>query len=229
MRKIQFQKEYYYHIYNRGVDKRDVFLDDGDYFRFLRSMREMNNNSTDSQRDYEKRKAFSEEKSDEKKLSLGYPRLSFLDEPNLVSFIAYCLNPNHYHFLVKQKTEKGIERFMHKLGLGYTKYFNKKYNRSGSLFQGTYKAVAVKTDEQLQYTSAYINANYEIHKMGRADTWKWSSYQDYLNKRKGTLCDKNIILEYFDNNVKKYQDYIAEVVNNSKQIKEDIKTCLIEL
>ena len=129
MRKTQFQNEYYYHIYNRGVDKRDIFMDDKDYLRFLRTMRELNNNSTDLQRDYEKRKL---EKT--KRLSLGYPRLSLMGTPNLVSFIAYCLNSNHYHFLVKQLVEDGISKFMHKLSTGYTRYFNEKYNRSGSLF-----------------------------------------------------------------------------------------------
>ena len=142
MRKTKFQNEYYYHIYNRGVDKREVFCDEKDYSRFLISMRELNNKSSDSQRDYEKRKIGSNQK-----LSFGYPKLSFLRMPNLVEFIAYCLKSNHFHFLVKQKQENGITSFMQKLGTSYTKYFNFKNNRSGSLFQGSYKPVSIKTDE----------------------------------------------------------------------------------
>jgi len=83
--------------------------------------------------------------------------------PKLVKIISYCLNPNHYHLLLEQKQEKGITSFMHKLGTSYTKYFNAKNNRSGSLFQGSYKSVPIKTDAQLFYISAYINGNPEIH------------------------------------------------------------------
>lgn len=96
----------------------------------------------------------------------------------LVEIICYCLNQNHYHFLLQQKKEMGIEKFMHKLDLGYTKYFNAKYNRSGSLFQGTYKAIHVKNDDQIFQLSCYINGNLEIHRICQAKNWPWSSYQD---------------------------------------------------
>ncbi len=228
MRKTQFQNEYYYHIYNRGVDKRDVFLDDRDYFNFVVRLSILNNNSKFEERIYynSRDKVKAKKESNPKALELD----SFLANlPKFVDIIVYCLNSNHYHLLLQQKQDNGISKFMHKLATAYTNYFNKKYNRSGSLFQGKYKAVAVKTDEQLQYVSAYINANYEIHKIGKADVWQWASYLDYVGKRQGKLCNKNNILGYFDGSVKKYQEYISEVINNSQHIKEDIKACLIEM
>jgi REP element-mobilizing transposase RayT len=224
MRKTKFQNEHYYHLFNRGVDKRDIFMDDGDYLRFLLNMRELNNESTKDQRRNDK------ERASNSKLSLGVPKLSleFLEMPNLASFIAYCLSPNHYHFLLKQNQENGISNFMHKFSTGYTKYFNEKHNRSGSLFQGPFKAVEIKTDSQLHYVSAYINGNSEIHKIAKAESYKYSSYLDYLNKRQGMLCNKSIILDDFES-VRDYKKYVEWVIKNSSEIKKEIKECLIEL
>ncbi len=210
MRNFQFQTGEYYHIYNRGVDKRDIFMDDKDYLRFLRSMREFNNTSGDALRDYEKRQTGG-------KLSFGYPKLSFLSMPKIVDFICYCLNLNHYHFLIKQLVNKGIEKFMHKLNLGYTKYFNQKYNRSGSLFESTYKAIHIDDDGYLLKLLVYVNCNHEIHNLGKAKNWVWSSYLDSVGSRNGTLCNLDIIKEEFstqDEFIKFCDEIIPEIKVN---------------
>ena len=221
MRKVKFQNGYYYHIFNRGVDKREIFMDEKDYFRFLRTMRELNIlEPIESlyRQDQLKRQYREETKS---------LRFAKANRSDLVSFLAYCLNPNHYHFLVKQNQENGISKFMHKLGLAYTRYFNEKHKRSGSLFQGTFKAVEIKSEAQLNYVSAYINGNSEIHKIAKAENYKYSSYLDYLGKRKGIMCTKDIILDDFKN-VQDYREYTEEMIKNSQDIKEEIKQCLIE-
>ena len=110
----------------------------------------------------------------------------------LVDLACYSLLPNHYHFLIKQLTEDGISKFIHKLEMGYAKYFNYKYQRSGSLFAGTYQAIQVETDEYLIYLSGYINANPEIHGHAKSEKWPWSSYRDYLNLRPGIWSTKKI-------------------------------------
>ena len=125
MRNISFVNGEFYHIYNRGTDKRNIFSDRDDINRFFQSMKEFNviepigsiyENSFKSQQ-------------------LG-SRASKLElNKKLVNFICYCLNPNHYHFILEQITEKGIEKLLHRIGTGYTKYFNNKNERSGSLFQ----------------------------------------------------------------------------------------------
>jgi len=142
MRKTVFQNGNYYHLYNRGVDKRELFCDEKDYVRFLRSMKEFNQVEPIGSlylRDYNY-KAVSK--------GVGHPIGCPTPKSALVELICYCLNPNHYHLLLKQIVEDGISEFMKRLG-GYTSYFNKKNKRSGSLFEGSHKAVAIKTDEQL--------------------------------------------------------------------------------
>jgi len=223
MRKFIFQNEKFYHIFNRGVDKRKIFLGESDYIRFLEGMWEFNTiESIDSL--YRLRQLREKESVATRLL---YSSRVATDSARLVDFIAYCLNPNHFHFILKQKKEDGVSKFMHKVGSGYTHYFNHKNNRSGSLFQGKFKAVEVKSDHQLRYVSAYINGNPEIHKIEKAKNWKWSSYLDYLGKRNGVLCDKKYVLEYFKN-LKEYDDYTNNVIKESGEIKEEMKKIVFD-
>lgn len=219
MRKIHFQNSEYYHIYNRGVDKRDIFVDNKDFIRFLTSMREFNQTepvgSLYRLGQIRAAKPLRSAQADRRGLAAS------------VEFICYCLNQNHFHFMLKQLTDKGIEKFMHKLGGGYTTYFNKKYNRSGSLFQGTFKAISAKKYGYMLWLSAYINGNPEIHKISKAKNWMWSSYQDYLDLRNGTLCNKAVILDEFKNDLKNYKKFVKEVIKESKSNKE-MKKYLLE-
>ena len=82
----------------------------------------------------------------------------------LINFVAFCLNQNHYHFILEPLVDDGIQKFMHRLSTGYTNYFNEKYKRSGSLFQGTYKAIHANSNEYLLHLSVYVNLNYKVHK-----------------------------------------------------------------
>lgn len=84
--------------------------------------------------------------------------------------MCYCFNPNHYHFILTPLVDNGIEKFMHKLGSGFTRYFNGKYDRTGVLFQGPFKAIHIDSDEYLMYLSGYINLNNKIHKFGNGVT-----------------------------------------------------------
>ena len=215
MRKIKFANNEYYHIYNRGVDKRDVFCDERDFFRFLESMREFNSEKTIGslyELNYRRRK--------ETKFPIGNL------VSGLVEIVCYCLNSSHYHFLLKQLVDNGIEKFMHKLGIGYTKFFNKKYNRSGSLFQGTFKAIHIDSNEYLLWLSGYINGNIEIHEIDKAKKHKWCSYSDYLGKRKGTLCKKEIILSQFKN-LEEYENFVNMTIKESKK-RKDLEKYFIE-
>ena len=220
MRKTEFANNEYYHIYNRGVDKRDVFCEKEDYLRFLKSMREFNNNLSDSQKGYIKRIV-----PEKKRFNLGYPRLNLFFSP-LVEIICFCLNLNHYHIILKQLADGGITQFMRKLGTGYTMFFNKKYNRSGSLFQGRYKSIHIDNNEYILWLSGYVNGNSEIHKITKAENYKWCSYQDYLGKRNGTLCNKKIILSQFKN-TEEYKNYVNMVIRESVK-RKDLEKYFIE-
>ena len=202
----------HYHIYNRGVDKREIFPNEQYVDRFLLCMQVFN--SID-------------------------PILSLRDDfeiraednlPNrqkLVEVVAYCLNPNHYHFIIRQLTDKGIEKFMHRLGTGYTNYFNEKHKCSGSLFQGRYKAIHIDSNNYLLHLSAYVNLNYEVHKL-RSSTSQcgykssWDEYQKGFNG----MCKKEIVLSQFKN----YDDYRKFAIDAVKisRTRKDMEKLLLE-
>jgi REP element-mobilizing transposase RayT len=181
MRNISFAKDEYYHIYNRGVDKRSIFLSKDDLLRFLKSMEVFNTIE----------------------ITGGiYLHKVGSSAPKLVKFIAYCLNQNHYHFILQPLVEDGIQRFMHRLSTGYTNFFNEKYKRSGSLFQGRYKAVHIKTNEQLIHTSVYVNLNNKVHG-DLNEAWMlqlpFSSYKQYKEYNINGFCDISVILGQYGN------------------------------
>ena len=215
MRKIVFADGEYYHIYNRGVDKRDVFLEDKEYIRFLKNLREFNSDLIREER-LRRQTANKSELNSESELS---------SDNALVEIVAYCLNPNHYHLILKQSKEKGIEKFMHKISTGYTNYFNKKYERSGALFQGRFKSIHVDSNEYLLYLSAYVNRNNFIHGYQSDEKeWRYCSALDYLGKRDGTLCNKDVILDQFRE--KEYEDFLDKNVLYLKEKKELSNYCL---
>ena len=150
---IQVMDENIYHIYNRGIEKRDIFVDRGDYIRFLNILCFFNDvNPVDF---------FNLSKG-------GSTSLAEVEPPDqakkLVEILCFCLMPNHYHFILKSLTENGIANFMKKLGTGYTMYFNKKYQRSGHLFQGRYKHREINSEDGFMYLSGYIlgQKNYDF-------------------------------------------------------------------
>jgi len=183
MRKTVFAEGEYYHIYNRGTDKRDIFVDDRDFDRFLQSMNEFNAEEPIG----------SIFENSFHKHQLG--SLASKSKKPLVRIIAYCLNPNHYHLILKQVAEKGIEKFMQRLGTGYTKYFNNRYQRTGSLFQGTFKAIHVETNEYLLHLSAYVNLNNQVHQLGSLASK--SSLKEYMGESGSRFCVANEVLEQF--------------------------------
>ena len=221
MRKTTFVNGEHYHIFNRGVDKREIFSDTKDYERFLLSMNLLNDKYDGLMiewRDFKKSNP---------KLSLAdFLKLGFRRKTKLVEIIAYCLNPNHFHFILKQISDKGIEKFMHKIGISHTKHYNDKYKRNGSLFQGTYKAIMIDSNEYLLYLSAYVNTNNFIHGYNDNNNWKYSSLLDYLGKRDDGLVSKNVISDQFS----KTEDYNAYLKSNAEYMrdKKELQRYLIE-
>ncbi len=221
MRRTIFVNDEYYHIYNRGVDKRKVFLNKDDYIRFIVSMREFNRfKPIGSLYKYKKWK--------EQRHPTSLRDVGCLSQSKLVEFIAYCLNPNHYHFMVKQLTNNGISEFMKRLGNGYTKYFNYRHNHSGYLFQGRFKSIHINSNEYLLWLSAYINLNPKPHKItNNLKKYPWSSYLDYTNQRNGTLCNKDIILNQFSHRDYIYKNFIDNCLLEMKN-RKDLKKYFIE-
>ncbi|HEY4476807.1 MAG TPA: transposase [Candidatus Paceibacterota bacterium] len=146
-RKFNFAPGEYYHIYNRGTDKRKIFLDWRDHWRFMVLLYVANSRSVIHLSDHE-----------------GKDPLTLFDllrEGTLVDIGAYCLMPNHFHILIREPSngDGNTSRFMLKLQTGFSMYFNKKYQRTGSLFEGTFRAKHVAEDNYLKYLFAYIHLN----------------------------------------------------------------------
>lgn len=194
-----------YHIVTRGVEQRQIFMDEDDYYRGIFSIFEFNNAKPVSIRDRrEERRRFKE------KTSRGLTSGNF-ERDLLVEVLAFCLMPNHIHLLLRQLKPKGISLFIQKSGTGYASYFNRKYKRSGHLFQGRFHAVHVKTDVQLRNVFVYIHTNpvaliepewkeKGIKKIARAkkfsEKYKWSSYMDYLSQKNfPSLSERKFLLE----------------------------------
>lgn len=178
MRNIILAEGEYYHIYNRGVEKRIIFEDKIDYARFLESMVEFNTIDPIGSL-YE--------------LSFSHLATRSPSTEPLVEIVAYCLNPNHFHMILKQVAEHGISKFMKRLGGGYSWYFNNRYKRSGSLFQGPYRAKHVSRDEYLLRLSAYVNLNDRVHLLGDQVAKYGSgitSWADYVGETESLSSDK---------------------------------------
>ncbi len=216
MRKEKIITREHYHVFNRGVDKREIFMEEDDLCRFYQSMMEFNVIDP---------------------IGSIYEKIFYADKPpktktkKLVNFISYCLNPNHFHFILEQLVDNGISRFMHRLSCGYTNYFNEKYNRSGALFQGRFKAKHVDSNEYLLYLSAYVNLNNEVHQLGRPDSKNKikSSWKEYATHKK-SFCEKGIILNQF-NQIKDYNSFAKdalELMVEKKRSDKEIQNLLFE-
>ncbi len=183
----------FYHIYNRGNSKQKIFNDKEDYFRFMSLLYACN--STNNFRVF----TLSKEESP----------YDFKREGQIVSIGSYCIMPNHFHILITQKEEGGISKFMQKITTAYVMYYNKKYKRTGGLFEGKFKSQHINNDRYFKYLFSYIHLNpikliqknwKEVGIKNKKDVleflfqYQQSSYSDYL----GTKRVQNIILNNED-------------------------------
>lgn len=191
MRKVQFVETEIYHIYNRGVEKREIFHDETDYFRFLHNLYEFNDANPALNVNY----YFN---TDPKSVP------DFKKREILVEILIFTLMPNHFHIILKQKKKDGIKTFMHKLGTGYAMYFNNKYKRSGILFQGRFKSKIVDRESYYIQLPFYIHSNpLKLNYGGPAsidflEKYRWSSFLDYIGRKNfPSITSRKMILDYF--------------------------------
>jgi REP element-mobilizing transposase RayT len=196
-----------YHIFNRGAGKGNLFNCREDFSKFLFKIKNSNIPITG-------------------RLAAAYPKRLSIDA-RLVEIISYALLPNHYHFLIRQILEDGIPRFMHRLNMSYTKHINRKYGKSGTLYEGEYEAVHVTDSRQYRFLCAYINGNPEIHKISKSKEWEWSSCRDILGLRNGSLCRKQEVLDEFGG-AESFEEYLCSVIDDTIIRKEEMKNLMIE-
>ena len=184
----------YYHIYNRGVEKRKIFQDEQDYSVFLGYLKEYL--TPKNEKGLRIRLSNSDISPIERDKILRALRMNnFADE---ITLLTYCLMPNHFHLLIKQKSANSLDRFMNSLSTRYVVYFNKKYKRVGPLYQDVYKAVLVESEPQLLYLTAYIHRNpLSLALQGDALQKQPSSYKEYLGLRSTDWIKTEEILSYF--------------------------------
>jgi len=223
MRRTKFENNKIYHIYNRGIEKRDLFIEEEDYLRFIHDLYEFN--------DVEPAGRFSEGKLSEAKP----PKV---ERKMVVEIVCFCLMPNHFHLMLKQLSEGSLSFFMHKLGTGYSMYFNEKYERMGSLFQGTYKAVSVEDDIHFAHLSRYIHLNPvdlvepEWKKKGIKKekkindflcSYRWSSHLDYMGiKNFPSVINKSLIMNFFGEKAE-YRKFIEDwTTDDYKRIEKSV-------
>ncbi|MBI5451903.1 transposase, partial [Candidatus Gottesmanbacteria bacterium] len=149
-----YSENAFYHVYNRGVEKRDIFLDEQDYSVFLSYLQTY----TTPKDEVKFKKIISSNDSSPKEKDKAIKQLRLKNYSGNIELVCYALLPNHFHLLIHQH-ENVLNRFMNSLGTRYGMYFNRKYKRTGILFQDVYKAVVVYTDEQLLHLSRYIHLN----------------------------------------------------------------------
>lgn len=179
----EFVEDGVYHVYNRGVEKRDIFLDDQDYAMFLFLLRQ-----------------YLLDPAILKQAPLGTDpsRIERKNFNKRIDLLGYCLMPNHFHLILQQQSSGDMSQFMKCLATNYAMHFNYKYKRSGVLFQGRYKAILVDNDSHLLQLSRYIHRN-PIELLGtypnnRLTDYAYSSYQEYLGLRNTKWVNPDFVI-----------------------------------
>src|SRR3989344_5719284 len=210
-RNIDIAPDEFYHVYNRGTDKRKIFLTNRDYERFLGLLYACNG---DTPVDLKLQG------------STLYEFLALDRGTEAIDVCAYVLMPNHFHLLVRSRREGDISKFMQKLSTGYTMFFNTRQERSGALFQGRYKASHISKDTYLAYLIAYIHLNpvklvestwkeTGISDKQKAEVflreYRWSSYKDYLgeDRREKILLNRSALPEYWGT-LKSFEEFVTD-------------------
>lgn len=186
-------KEYvpdsYYHIYNRGVNKRSIFLDPQDYAVFLNLLKRYLD--TQPTKDYKGRE---------------YDWLY-----NQLELLAFCLMPNHFHLFIYQQEPTAMTRLLRGVCTSYSMYFNKRNGRIGPLFHGRFKASRIQRDEYLQHISRYMHLNPTNYK-----DWEFSSLPYYLGTKRAGWVRPERILDLF--NKDEYPEFVSDYSSHKREL-----------
>lgn len=202
-----------YHVFNRGIDHRPTFTDMREYNRALEVLSYYRFASPSKKLSY-----FLLLASDE--------RMKIIDNmknksQRLIEIVAFCLMPNHFHFLLKQLSHNGISEFMSNFQNSYTRYFNTKNERTGPLFLDQFKAVRIETDEQFIHVSRYIHLNpltsYVIKDFDSLKRYPWSSFKDYVVENPDSVCSTKTVLDYFKNKTL-YELFVKDQIDYQRKL-----------
>lgn len=210
IRKTPLVSGEYYHVFNRGVAKMQIFNNFYDHNRFFKCV------------------LYYQIDSEKPRFSVFTPETNKLDSSKkIVDIISYCLMPNHFHFLLKQVRDGGISEFISKISNSYTKYFNIKNGRVGPILQGDFKSVHIESNEQLLHVSRYVHLNPLIgYVVKKLEMYKWSSYSEYIGDISDKICEKKIILDQFDS-ADHYRKFVLDHIDYAHKL-DNIKHLLLD-
>lgn len=198
----------YYHIYNRGIDSREIFVDKQDCIMFQHLL-----------------KLYLSPPEYLKSVKELTPRVLYkitnLNLFNEVDLLSFSIMPNHFHLQIKQITSVGMEKLTRRVMSSYSQYFNKKYKRKGPLFESTYKAVLLKTTEQFLYLSSYIHRNPMKLTSPKLDYVDFSSYPYYLGKKNAAWLKPEEVLSHFSKtrgNIMTYEQFVNDFKEEPKEV-----------
>ena len=202
-----------YHVFNRGINRQPTFTDKREYQRAIDTL--MFYRHTKPPLSLSKfLRLENDRQSDVLKL--------FNKSENLVKILCYCLMPNHFHLLLKQGRDNGISKFLSNMQNSYTRYFNTKHDRDGSLFLDQFKAIRIETDEQLVHVSRYIHLNpytaYLMKSHKELEDYHWSSFHKYTEES-GVAVDTSIILGFFRDR-KTYKKFVYDQADYQRNLKK---------
>lgn len=210
-----------YHILNRGIDGRKLFLDSQDHVRFVHNLYEFNDISP----------ALGSDRRNMSNANVG-PRRSYIRK-RLVKIHGWCLMKDHYHLLISELIEGGLIKFMMKINVGYAKYYNERYGRHGHLFQEKTKKILIEHEAHFLYILHYIHLNpldyltgatkwrerdkstikNTVKALEHLNGYRWSSYLDYCNKKNfPSILTKDLFGEMFED----YQEVIKEYLKDAE-------------
>lgn len=212
-----FVEDGVYHVYNRGVEKRKIFLDDQDYRVFLHLLKYYLSPF--------------DKKADHPIITTGNLQLirprPLKNLENEVDLMAYCLMPNHFHLLIQQKTIDGMTNLLRRISTTYALYFNRRYKRVGYLFQGRYKAAQIENDAGLLHLSRYIHINPK--ELTRSDlvSYPYSSYPYFLGLKHTPWVKPTMILSLMSNHslalgYSAYSDFVENFIDSPEKIIKDV-------
>jgi putative transposase len=185
----EYVAESFYHIYNRGVNKAPIFLDDQDREVFIGLLKRYLGKDAETRSNRE-------------------PHPNYHDQ---IELLAFCLMKNHFHLCIYQHTEQAIKSLMKSLSVAYSMYFNKRYKRIGPIFQQRYRAVRIMDDSQLLHISRYIHMNPLDYR-----SFAWSSLPYYLRERSAAWMRPERIIDLFEGT--HYLDFLAEYENRRDEL-----------
>lgn len=211
-----------YHIFNRGIASQPIFSSIKDYQRFFQVLDYYRFLSPDIRFSFYNRLEFKEKQK--------YLEEMKQRKPLQVKIFAYCLMPNHYHFVLKEVEPNGIRKFIGNLQNSYAKYFNKRWGRNGSLFQEMFKTVRIENDELFIHVTRYIHlnplTNFVVKNVTELERYQFSSFPVYLGKTTCDFIDESLLLSYFPNR-DKLRTFILNQADYQRKI-HDLKYLTLE-